>query len=52
MHVYSLLTSWLYESDVLTKRDMQNIQSECVCVCVGGARGLGLGTADLINQIS
>ncbi len=36
----SLLTSWLSESGVLTKRDMQNMQS-------GGVRGLELGTAGL-----
>ncbi len=41
MHVCSsLLTSWLSDSGVLTKRDMQNMQS-------GGARGLELGTAGL-----
>ncbi len=34
----SLLMSWLSESGVLTKRDMQNMQS-------GAARGLELGTA-------
>ncbi len=36
----ALLTSWLYESGVLTKRDMQYMQS-------GGARGLELRTAVL-----
>ncbi len=36
----ALLTSWLSESGVLTKRDMQNMHS-------GGARGLELRTAAL-----
>ncbi len=36
----ALLTSWLSESGVLTKRDMQNMQS-------GGARGLELRTSGL-----
>ncbi len=41
VHAWSaLLTSWLSESGVLTKRDMQNMQS-------GGARGLELRTSAL-----
>ncbi len=43
VHAWSaLLTSWLSESGVLTKRDMQNMQS-------GGARGLELRTSVLDN---
>ncbi len=42
VHAWSaLLTSWLSESGVLTKRDMQNMQS-------GGARGLELRTSGLL----
>ncbi len=52
VHAWSaLLTSWLSESGVLTKRDMQNMQS-------GGARGLELRTSaetahgrDMKNEI-
>ncbi len=44
VHAWSaLLTSWLSESGVLTKRDMQNMQS-------GGARGLELRTSGLITS--
>ncbi len=38
------LTSWLSESGVLTKRDMQNMRS-------GGARGLELRTSALVDTI-
>ncbi len=40
----ALLTSWLSESGVLTKRDMQNMQS-------GGARGLELRTSVLVEHL-
>ncbi len=44
VHAWSaLLTSWLSESGVLTKRDMQNMQS-------GGARGQELRTSDVEQQ--
>ncbi len=45
VHAWSaLLTSWLSESGVLTKRDMQNMQS-------GGARGLELRTSALTHRV-
>ncbi len=40
----ALLTSWLSESGVLTKRDMQNMQS-------GGARGLELRTSVPVEHL-
>ncbi len=44
-HFWLSETSWLSESGVLTKRDMQNMQR-------GGARGLELRTAGLNNVMS